>query len=196
MSEINRIQRVNFVEREPFGLTYRKMILVGGVIVGLVVMMIGAQWVRGRLAGQEAARLEDEVKKLRAERERIFKETGSSGADSTDAREVLINLIDSAPPWSMILRELAARTPRSVWLTNLKSIPRAASNAAQVSQGIELSGHADDAGRVAQFVRALQQAPLFSDVVLTSSKKGKDVSVSAYEFVINLSVQSARGKGL
>lgn len=193
------MQRINFVEREPFGLSYRKMILAGGAIVGLAVALVGGQWTRGRLLDRDVSRLKDEVNKLRVEQEKIFKQAESAGGGTADTREVLINLIDGAPPWSMILKELAARTPRSVWLTKLKSIPRpppAAPPASQVPQGIELSGRADDAGKVAQFVKALQGTSLFVDVVLTSSKREKDVSTSAYGFVINLSVQSAKGKGL
>ena len=199
MTSINKIQRINFVERERFGLTYRKMIVVAGVVIGVVAMAVGIQVIRVVSLGRNMTQLTVEVKKLKAEQEKIFKETGGN-AEQVDAREVLIGLIDSAPPWSMILRELAARTPRSVWLTKLKSLPRVAAadpQAHQAPQGIELSGHADEAGRVAQFVKLLQQAPLFGDVILVSSKKGGEGSLAtAYEFAIGLSVKSARGKGI
>lgn len=186
------MQRINFIEREPFGLNYRKMLVIGGGLFGLLAIMTGAQWGRGALLSHQWVRLEGEVKTLKEEQERIFKAT--VGGVKADARETLIDLIDSAPPWSMILRELATRTPRSVWLTKLKSVLRTEPSA---PQALELSGYADDAGRVAQFVKGLQKAPLFSEVVLASSKREKGTTGSAaYNFVVTLFVQSAKGKGL
>jgi len=186
------IQRINFIEREPFVLTYRRMLEIGGAAAAVCLFLFGMQFGRVHLAEARQERLEKEVQALREESDRIFKQMSASGGPQS-AREALTSLFEKAPPWAALLKEMTAEAPRSVWLTGLKS-KEGAGGAGMI--GLQLSGHSEEAGSVAQFLKSLTASSFFQNVVLASSKHEMVSGSDVYSFVIDLSVSSSEGKGL
>jgi len=191
-TEEHSIQRINFIEREPFVLTYRRMLEIAGAVAACCLLLFGIQWARVRLADARMVRLESEIQTLREESDRLFRQMASSGGPQS-AREALLTLFEKAPPWGALLKELTATAPRSVWLTSLKSKPN---TAAPGMPGLEIIGRSEEAGSVAQFLKSLTTSSFFQNVVLASSKRETASGAVVYSFVIDLSVASPEGRGL
>ena len=188
------IQRINFIEREPFVLTYKKMIIMGGALFGVVLFFYGVQLTRLLWIEKNVTRLTEEVTQLKASRERALLEAGSETGGLVSARAALLKILTHATSWSAVVRELTTETPHSLWLTSLKSYEKAESLS---RRGLLLNGQAEEAESVTFFLKALSGSPYFTNVVLTSSKQESGPSGLLYQFSIDLIVTpSKRGGGL
>ncbi len=186
------VQRINFIEREPFVLTYRRMLEGGGVLAAVFLILFGIQFLRVHFADKQLQQTEAEVQTLREESDRLFKQMAALGG-AQSAKEVLSNLFEKTAPWATMLKELTATAPRSVWLVSLKSRPSPGSSG---MPGLEMSGRSEEAGSVAQFLKSLTSSTFFQDVVLATSKHESMAGADVYSFIIDLSVASPEGKGL
>lgn len=194
MSPIHQqpVQRINFIEKAPFVLTYRKMISIGGALFGLILMIYGFQIARTFLMEKRITQLNETVSKLKADREKALQEVASEAGGPAGARSILLKMLNESVSWSVFLRELTSQTPRSLWLTSFKSYEKADASS---RRGVILNGRAEDAGTVAHFLKALSLSPLFENVVLSSSKQGTGNEGSVYEFSIDLAVKMPKGGG-
>lgn len=186
------IQRINFIQKEPFVLTYKRMLLFGGALIGLCLFLAGVQGVRLVYSQRQATQMTEEVKRLRDERDKLFKQS-SNAKGELSARDALLNLFEGAPPWAAILKELTAVTPRSLWLTGLKSSPRAD---AASPLNLQLSGRSEEAASIARFLKSLNGSSFFKNVVLVSSRRETPTKGGGYSFSIDLTAAPAEGKGL
>ncbi len=186
------IQRINFIQKDPFVLTYKRMLLFGGALIGLCLFLVGVQGVRLVYSQRQATQMTEEVKRLRDERDKLFKQS-SNAEGELSARDALLNLFEGAPPWVAILKELTAVTPRSLWLMGLKSSPRAD---AASPLSLQLSGRSEEAASIARFLKSLNGSSFFKNVVLVSSRREAPTKGGGYSFSIDLTAASAEGKGL
>lgn len=177
-----QIRRINFIEKEPFAFTYRKMLLIGVTLVSIVIFLSGIQWVRARILEKKIAVVTGEVVKLKEERERLAKKLMAESGPSTGGQAELLKIFDSSFSWPVILREITAQIPRSLWLLSLQ--PGAKPESGQ--RGVSLKGRAEEAVAIAAFVKALAGSPHFRNVVLTSSKQVVGTASVYYEFAIDL----------
>lgn len=191
------IQRINFIEKKPFILTYRKMVLLGGGLFGLAILFYGLQMVRLVSIEKRITKLTVEVTKLKAERERRLKELAGETGAAAGAQAVLIQYFDDPLSWAALLNELTSETPRSLWLTSLKSSEKADDAS---KRGMTINGQADEASAVTSFVKSLSDSPYFEKVILTSLKQEKGTKRESYQFAIDLGLTSqkkqAGGKGI
>ena len=187
------VQRINFIERAPLVFTYRRMMKIGGGLLGILLLVYGCEAGRAALAGRKAERLSLEIGRLKAERERILKvtEAETPGYEAV-ARAALINLFEKSLTWSSVLRDLTDETPRSLWLTSLKSSERPD---ALSRRGIQVKGQSEDAATVTLFLKSLSDSPYFEHIVLTSSRQESGPHGPFYSFDIEMAVKPVIGKG-
>ncbi len=184
------IQRINFVERAVFVLTYRKMLRIGGLWILFFLVLSASEWTRTIALAKISSHLEVEVNQLKAEREAIMKQVASASAVPQNPKESLMQIFDRTPPWSSLLKELSSKTPRGVWLTQIKTVEKSGPSL----PGLTLSGRAGEAGQLTQFLQSLSETTFFDSVVLTSSTKLKE-GTGDYEFEADLAIRSATGRG-
>lgn len=184
------IQRINFIEKNPFVLNYRKMVVFGGGLFGLVLLIYGTQFFRAVRIEKKAAALTAEVTRLKAEQERRLKEmsTDTSGT-SAGAQAALVQFFEDPMSWSVLLGELTSQTPTSLWLTSFKSYEKADLPS---KRGMTLAGRAEDASAVTFFVKSLSDSPYFERVVLTDLKQETGVKGESYQFTIDLALTSQK----
>lgn len=184
------IQRINFIEKNPFVLNYRKMVVFGGGLFGLVLLIYGMQFFRAVRIEKKAAALTAEVTRLKVEQERRLKEmsTDTSGT-SAGAQAALIQFFEDPMSWSVLLGELTSQTPNSLWLTSFKSYEKADLPS---KRGMTLAGRAEDASAVTFFVKSLSDSPYFERVILTDLKQETGVKGESYQFTIDLALTSQK----
>lgn len=188
-------QRINFIERKPFILTYRKMVLFGGGIFGMLILFYGVQAVRLVSVEKKIAKLTAEVMKLKQEKEKRLKalEASALAGSAAGAQAALVQYFDDPLIWSSFLNELTSQIPRSLWLTSLKSQEKK-----DARQGMVIEGRAEEASAVTALVKSLANSPYFEKVVLTSLKQEKGDRGLHYKFAIDFGLASQRktaGKG-
>lgn len=191
------IQRINFIERAPFQLTYRKFVWLGAVLVGLFLLFYGIQFVRVAWLERRVIGLTSVVTELKGQREKrlreVATESGESG-ESGNVQEALLKELGSGVTWSGLLRELTSSVAPSLWLTSIKSYEKGDSPS---KRALLLNGQAEEAGSVTIFLKSLEESPRFENVVLTSSKQENGVaSRRLYQFSIDLVVSRASSGGL
>lgn len=191
----NSVPRINFIEKEPFVLTYKRMAIYGGIFVGLCVLFVGGQWAYVQSKAAKVVALENEVKVLRADRDQKFRQMVAIKGPK-NAQESLVSLFESAPPWTAILKELTAVTPRSLWLTNLKTMREGVIGDVSAGVKLQLIGQAEEAASIAQFLKILSGSSFFQNVVLTSSKREDSDHGPVYSFAVDLLLAPSEGKGL
>ena len=186
------IQRINFIERAPFVLTYRKMVMVGGVLFGVVLLLGGLQAARTVWYNRQVLRLSAEVTRLEAERERVLRESAPAVGSDASANPALLEAFKNALPWSILLKELTAQRPLSLWLTSFKSSEKAEVPSHRV---LLLNGQSEEAGAMTLFLKSMADSPYFENVILTSSKQEVVAGSPVYQFSADLSVKAPVAKG-
>ena len=182
-SETKTITRINFLEREAFKPTYRKMAIVSAGVVGFCLLMVGFQTTRLFWMERKGARLTTEINALRAERQKVLLSVTKLEGMGI-AERVLRSRLEKGPGWSTVLKTLEKQMPASVWLESLKTYEKAESPS---GRGIILIGQAPSAAEVSSFLKVLGARRPFSRVVLTSSGKEK---TGRYHFTIEAFVQA------
>jgi len=183
------IQRINFIEKNPFILNYRKMVVFGGGLFGLVLLIYGMQFFRAVRIEKKVAALTAEVTRLKAEQERRLKEMTDTSGTFAGAQAALVQFFEDPMSWSVLLGELTSQTPTSLWLTSFKSYEKADLPS---KRGMTLTGRAEDASAVTFFVKSLSDSPYFERVVLTDLKQETGAKGESYQFTIDLALTSQK----
>lgn len=178
------IQRVNFIEREPLVLSYRKMVIVGGAVLGILLFIYGVEWLRIFWLERRTVTLTQEVNQLKEEREKALKkvEWVSGGASG---QATLIGLFQESFSLSQTLQRLTFEAPPALWLTGIKSHDRAD---VPSKKGLSLKGQTENAEDMTQFLKALDRSPSFDRVVLSSSRKETGPRGTLYSFEMEVAV--------
>ncbi len=180
------IRRINFIEREPFRLTYQTMAIAGGTLVILGLLLIGIQWGRGRYLEGKVALVTQEANQLKTEREQILKELETRvGTEEGGVRGTLVQIFNESLPWSLLFRELTDRLPTSVWLTNIKSYEKPE---LPMKCGLLLDGYTEEASAVGRLVKLLSESSFFEKVVLSSFQHETGEGGERYSFSVDLAL--------
>lgn len=115
------ITRVNLIEAQPFTFTYLKLVQVGAVIVGVVLLASGFQYFQGYRYEKKLETAKSEFKKLEKEHEILRAKPVKQKVDMGRYQE-LYDKIYAAPQWSKLLNDISLRMPGRLELTNFKSI--------------------------------------------------------------------------
>ncbi len=216
-----RIERVNFIEREPFSFTYQRIGIAAGLLAGLLVLVLSVQVVRGVLLAKENVRLTDEVTHLKMEKERRLRQLVSEGeGGGSSIRSLLAGILDQAVNWSTLFKDLTNQAPDTLWLTTVKmqAQPVAASGTSPSQAAapsttpspskpeaprpisipvrrMTLTGFSGEAIWVTQFVRSLGTSYQFEAVVLKELRQEKAANGFIYSFTIDLAVSAIKKGG-
>lgn len=167
------VQRVNFLQRGKYALTYQNMAIVLGLWLVLCVGVHGifileGVWARTKtIAAKEilkALTMEFEKQAQLAQATKTVERTGT-------AIQSLASVFQVVPRWSKAMDELAAAMPGQVWLTLMKTSGDTVTGAVR---HIEVEGRGRSAEAITQFVQRLDDQPIFQNVVLSRSTKDAD----------------------
>lgn len=164
------VQRVNFIQRGKYALTYLNMAIV---FVLWIVFCVGVHgvfivqgiWMNTKViaAKQITKALSDEFAK-QAELARATKTVEQTGT----AIQSLTSVFQILPRWSRVLSDLAEAVPSQVWLTGVKSSGQTTSAS---TRHIEVEGRGRSAEAITQFVQRLNEKKIFQNVILARSTK-------------------------
>jgi type IV pilus assembly protein PilN len=156
----------------------RHVVIFSGIIVLAAVLSLGAHTIASlKLADlkEETAQLIEKNKELK---EKIGKiEHLEALRTAVEHKLKIVDRLQEGRFHSLItLNEIAQVIPKNVWLTSIKD------NAAEIG----LEGLAESNKAVANFMRMLDQSPLFSNVKLQGINRVKVDGVPVRKFTLNL----------
>ena len=205
------IQRINFLEKKPFALTYRNMTVIGGALVAFCLLLYGVQFTRSLRLDKRKQVLSMEVQTLNKEKELFMRAVASASGTAalSETRTVLLGFLDHSISWPAVLRELSVQAPASLWLTtvtcnekgavlaapvgNKENQPPATATATASSRiDLAINGQAVQAVSIASFVKSLSTSPYFKNVNLTSIQQVKNPQGDVYQFVVELTVVAGK----
>ena len=176
------MERINFVERELFFLTYRKMAIWGAGILSLLLLFYAAQFLQTIFVEKRIAQIVQEVEQLKAEQRRVLEEAQEKKGENLEGRGAIRAIFEKAPQWSFILKKLGEKMPSGLWLISIKSYPK---EDPFIERGLLLSGEAEQAGEISSFLEKMEASQEFEKAVLTESKQESRGSGKIYIFTID-----------
>lgn len=176
-------QRVNFLEKGAFVLTYKKMLMV--VVVWIIfcfsifLLEGGYSWWLGKRVGRQQVILNQ----LNARKERTMALVEASGAGKMSPYvKELSEIYSNFPLWSKVMNSLSKSMPSQVWLTSISSEYLSGES---MTRKIEIGGMAKNTSSIARFLEQLNDDPLFGNAILNKSDRVKDDDRnSGYSFVV------------
>lgn len=177
------IQRINFIEKGKYALTYRNMLILVGLWVLFCVFIFLVEsgygwWVSGKLALRKQAL--DELN-YRKERAMALVEATKTKQNTTTAIKSLSEIYANYPAWSEVMMHLSNSIPAQLWLTGIGSEYLSKDS---FFRRVEISGQGQSAASITQFVKQLNKAPIFHNVFLNSSKKLEEEKRLGYSFIV------------
>ncbi len=167
--------RVNFLKEDKKGLSYQKMITFSIILVGLLILMIGVQFIRAKSAQDRLLELEAQIDLIKAAQG--FKESGKEGEAKLSPVEMVIVALVNEPPWAEMLQVMAKSITDGIWLENV-------SGNSKDGGLITIEGTAYQARLVPGFIDRLRSYNVFSKVVLLSSEASSKETDAALKFKI------------
>ncbi|GEM_PF-3463447 len=187
-SDVIKVERINFIEKEPFQLTYRKMLFIGGGLFVFIILLSSLQWVRAGMIEKSVVQLNNEIVNLKAEREKLVRQAAPNLAGNfAGAQTELLKIFDTPFSWAGILRDITAQISRSLWLINVDSSDK---DGGSLQKGLILKGRAEEASAITSFVKALAESTRFENVILTSTKQTTGPNGTFYDFSVDLAIRS------
>ncbi|MBI2345917.1 MAG: PilN domain-containing protein [Deltaproteobacteria bacterium] len=167
-------QRINFLERGRYALTYQNMALFLGCWIVLCAAVHGLFIMRGVWMRTKVIASEQLVKALEAEfQKQVHFATASQTVERTGAAvQSLSSVFQQVPRWSRALKELAEALPAQVWLSSVKTTVASGTT----GRMIEVEGRGRSAEAITQFVQRLDAMPLFANAILARSTKDAEQS--------------------
>ncbi len=185
------VQHINFIEKEPLTLTYRAMIMIVLFLAACSGATYSVQKMRLTYLQRQVTVLESELKTLKSNRDRIMTEIAKQGEKSnlSKARMALVPFFEDSGEWSVLLKEITARIPHSLWLMDIHSMGQ---KDAAAKKRIKINGEAYQPEVVTLFVKALGSSPYFEQVILGSLEQKLDKTGTTFEFSIEMGIASKK----
>ncbi len=178
------IQHINFLERDYFVLSYRRMALLAAGFLGVAVLVYGLLILQTFLIGVRSARVSEEVNQLKLQRERVIAKAQEARTPGPQGETMVRQSLEESLRWSAILKKMTREMPSGVWLVSLKSYDRSGT----FGRGLILSGEAVDARNITRFLNELSRTPFFDQPVLTESKQEIRGAGKVYTYTIDTAV--------
>lgn len=164
------VQRVNFLERGKYTLTYQNMALVTALWFFCCLLVQGAMvlhgiWTKAKLQGVEKA---EQMFNEEFHRQLQLAQVSKSHERTGTAIQSLASVFEQLPPWSQALTQMAAVVPSQVWLTIVKSVGTPDDNR---RRHINIEGRGRSAEAITQFMQKLDETTAFENVALSRSSK-------------------------
>lgn len=175
------IERINLIEREPFKFTYRKVVAIVAVAVGICALLFGILIFRIHFQDKSMAVIQTKISALETERQSLLK-AAPTKVDTGPYSEVK-NQILATPPWSELMVDIGNRLPSGTYLTSLTAAADQKTTVAADTKtkkeakvevkkgGLTLSGISKDADEMSDFANKLKASIFVKAVDLKSSVK-------------------------
>jgi Tfp pilus assembly protein PilN len=175
------VKRVNFIEKGPFALTYRNMLILVGIAALVCLLVHGMFVVRYKLLKAKSSELKRQVAELTIQKEKTLAAMQIAQSQSSRAVAPLASIFVKMPVWSSSLGSMVSIMPKQLWLESVRS-----SNVGDISdkRKLEISGKSASHASIAMFVSRLEDLPEFQNSILVNSKK----EGGSFTFVINTEV--------
>lgn len=153
--------RINFLKEQKKGLSYQKMIILSGVLLGALLLLIGVQYYRAWAAENRLAELEGQIDLIKAA-QGIKEGKGGDKAQLNPIEMVIVSLVNE-PPWAEMLDVISKSISEGIWLAQVMG---------ETKEGglITIEGTAYQARLVPGFLDRLRSFNVFSKVSLLSSE--------------------------
>lgn len=182
------VQRVNFIEKGTYSITYKNMVvfalltcMVCGLVQGMFVLRVA-------LLKNKVAEMKKQIAELTIQKEKALAAMQIAQTRSNLSSAPLAALFMKMPMWSAVLSEVSNRMPKQVWLDELRSSDIGTTD----MKKLEIAGKSMSHASIAQYVNSLEDSELFSNTVLVRSDKNKEKG--AYSFVINTEASFPRSE--
>lgn len=176
------IERINFIEKEPFRFTYAKLATGMAVVAFILVALFGSQAIIGSLKEKKLKVLNAEISMLKNRQETLFASESAKTPES--GMTELKNIFTKSPQWSLVIGDIGVLLPGTVWLTSLKGstqeIPqpkkdsenkkRKTETASPPPKALILKGVARTPAELALFLDGLRGSKYIANAVLAGSK--------------------------
>lgn len=176
------VDRVNFIERELFVFTYRKILWAGVLFILLLCLTYGLQWARAALWNSRVSKMTALVAELKTEQEKRLAEAEARFGTGGEKGESLRQSFERSPRWAASLMELTKKMPSGTWLVSLKSYAR---ESVSTGRGLLLMGEAEEPRQVSLLLQVISGSPYFENPVLQSSKQEMRGTSRIYTYTID-----------
>ncbi len=175
------VQRINFIEKGAFALTYRNMILFAVAMFVLCSLVHGLFVLRYAMLKNKANELKKQMAELSVQKDKALAAMQIAQAHAVSTSAPLIALFAKMPVWSRSLGEMVDIMPKQVWLEIIRSVSLGDQNDVKK---LEIVGKSASNSAVAQFVSNLDALDNFRNTSIVNTKK----EVYGYSFLINSEV--------
>ena len=158
------------------------VVLVALLVIGALAASYAWETWRNRRVAAETAEINRKLVVVRRQVAEVL--ALEAKIDDLKARENLLQSLEAREvPWSEMLIDLAARTPRDTWLGS------AAVSGTANSLGLSLQGSALSYTSVARFMTTLTGSPYYNDVDLQAASRTTVGATPVVQFGLSLSMR-------
>lgn len=178
------VQRINFIEKGAYALTYRNMLIFAGGATLLCIFIYGLFCANYVIQGKRLASMKRQIQELNFQKEKALAAMQIAQTQQTSMSATpLASLFVKMPMWSTVLSDMVSRVPKQIWFDQIKT----SSDGEQIEKNkkIEITGKSASHAAIAQYVNSLEDSEWFENTVLVNSKKENN----GYSFVINSEVK-------
>lgn len=178
------VERINFMERGKFVLTYKSMVQLAvlwfaGCIV--IFMLIGMySWYVGKSVDKYKFKLRElNIQKNKTMALLEASKTVPSGTNVKRLSEIYAHY----PVWSDVMGYLSRNMPPQTWLNSVTTEYLGENT---IFRKIQITGEGQNTASIARFVSQLNKHPLLNNMVLSRSsrKEVKEEKQTGYSFII------------
>lgn len=191
------IKRINFIEKKAFSFTYQKLMQICMVVVAINFLFIAYANFNALRMDKKLKDLKTEYAKLEQKKAELMKKPVKQKINVGELQG-LLDRLESAPKWSILLSEMTESLPNAVWITNFKSASTSeaavvadpkGSKAAGKKKGkdkneketteqarnivhqLQISGLSSDVRNITEFTKKLSNSEYFKHPTLSESNQ-------------------------
>lgn len=172
------IQRVNFIEKGAYTITYKNMLMFAGLVCVVCLLINGLFVLRVAMLKSKVAEGKKQIAELTIQKEKALAAMQIAQTQSVASAAPLAALFVKMPRWSAALADISKRMPKQIWFEQIRSTTIGERTD---MKKLEIAGKSLSHSSIAQFVNLLEDSDLFSNSVLLKSERAD----GGYSFVVN-----------
>ncbi len=165
------LNRMNFLQRGASGFTYRTMVQIAIGWAVLLALIYGVQLLRSMNIKRDIELAKMTMEQLNERKQQHLKrvELVSKRRMGMSTKETLADILQSAPKWSAVMRQLTTRLPPQVWLSAVR-VDRTDVGESRVI----IEGKADTQRELTNFILSLESSGKFAQTQLIGTKQATE----------------------
>ena len=176
------VQRINFIEKGAWTLTYRNMLIFVGLTCVICTLINVGLSLRSAYLKSYVGELKRQAQELMIQKDKALAAMQLLQNQTTSASVApLAALFSKTAGWSNVLENLVKFKPKQLWLDNVRSID--VGERTDLKK-LEIAGKSVSNAAIAQFVGQLDGSGKFKNTVLMNSQKDKN----GYTFLVNTEI--------